>query len=87
MSWSFSASGRPAAVAEKMRADLGRQPCAEPEESIKSGIVDVLGAALSAYPERSAVTVSASGSQGTDADGRHVNSLTVRLEPIWGFIE
>lgn len=93
MSWSFSAIGKAAAVAKKARADLERIKCAEPEETIKAGVIAMIEATCSAMPEASAVKIVASGSQSTayvdnkPADGKYTNNLRLDIEPIWGFVE
>jgi hypothetical protein len=87
MSWSFNATGKPAAVLAKMKADLARNKCVEPEETIKNGVLDIVDKALSAFPAGSPVEVSACGSQSTDATGAAANQLTVNIKPLWGFLE
>jgi hypothetical protein len=91
MSWSVSAIGKAAAVAEKVASELERSKCSEPEETIKNTVADVVGVALRAFPPNYAVRVNASGSQQTPdfskAPKEIVNSLNVSIEPIWGFVE
>lgn len=89
MSWSVSAIGKPSAVAAKVAKELASIKCMEPEESIKSGVAAAVAAALAAYPESGAVRVEASGSQSTDRDapGIATNQLSVKIEPLWGFVE
>ncbi len=87
MSWSVSAIGKPAAVAAKLEKDFQQYKCAEPEETIKAKVSEVVAFALAAYPESSAVKVMASGSQGTVTDGKATNSLAVYIENIYGFSE
>lgn len=93
MSWSVSAVGRPAAVAAKLAKDIASIKCMEPEETIKNGVGTIIAAALAAYPESYAVTVSANGSQGPGYDPNksgatvgQVNSLTVSISPLYGFV-
>jgi hypothetical protein len=87
MSWSFNAVGKPLAVAAKMKADLARNKCVEPEETIKSAVADIVEKALSAFPVNFPVEVSASGSQSTDSTGAAANHLTVNIKPLWGFLD
>lgn len=90
MSWSVNAVGKSTAVAVKLAGDFGRIKCAEPEETIKNTVWSAIEAALLVFPPTQAVRVEASGSQyapdSTKPDEK-TNSLTVRLEPIFGFVE
>ncbi len=93
MSWSFHALGKPMAVLQKARKDL-HYPCAEPEESIKQKFLNILEVSLISFPEVSAIKVVASGSQSSayDTEGksvpdRFINSLSITIEPVWGFVE
>lgn len=93
MSWSFHAIGKPGAVLGKARNDLVQCKCAEPEETIKGKVLNILEAALLAFPDSSAVHVTASGSQSTAyngpavVEGRFTNSLSIEIKPIYGFVE
>jgi hypothetical protein len=94
MSWSISVVGKAGAVATKVTEQLTRIKCSEPEETIKNSVGSILITALAAYPGNSAVSVSASGSQGSAYDsegkpvpGSHVNSLSVALTPLYGFVD
>lgn len=90
MSWSVSAIGRPAAVAAKLEKEFSMYKCAEPEESIKQAAKGVVLAAVNGFPEDALVLVQASGHQqsgetkGTD---KAQNTLQVKIEPVYGFIE
>lgn len=86
MSWSFNAIGRPAAVAAKLKADLARNKCVEPEETIKNTIVDLVGIALAAYPDGAVVKVEAYGSQSTVLT-QSTHSLKLELTTIHEFVE
>jgi hypothetical protein len=93
MSWSVSAIGKAGPVAAKIAKDLAAIKCIEPEETIKNGVATIVAAALAAYPDTYAVTVSASGSQSSgynpDQPGSpvgHVNNLTVNISPLYGFV-
>lgn len=94
MSWSVSAVGKPRAVAAKLAEDFNRIKCSEPEESIKNSAASAIAAALSAMPDEYAVRVEANGSQspfyGKDqrvVPGKFLNNLSVRLDPLYGFVE
>jgi hypothetical protein len=90
MSWSFNAIGKPAAVAIKARADLANFKCAEPEESIKAGIIDMIEKACAAMPSTAAVKIEAFGSQSPSyppEPGKFHNNFSVKVEPIYGFVE
>ena len=90
MSWSVSAIGKPTAVAAKLAAQFAGIKCMEPEETIKNTVASAVAVALKAYPASYAVKVEASGSQSTDSSkppGEATNSLSVKIEPIWGFCE
>lgn len=90
MSWSVSAIGKPVAVAAKVAKDFAAYKCAEPEETIRQMVGTAIAAALKAYPETHAVKVDASGSQqggSTGPQATYVNQLSVKIEPIYGFVE
>lgn len=93
MSWSISVVGKAGAVAAKVAAEVIKIKCSEPEETIKNGVGAILATALGAYPENSAVQVDASGSQGSGYDhatgqsvSGHINSLSVKVSPLYGFL-
>lgn len=89
MSWSFTCTGKTAAaaVAVKAKEELARYRCAEPEETIKAKVSDVIETCLAAFPEQSAVTIKAYGSQSVVADGKAINNLSITIEPLYGFVE
>lgn len=87
MSWSFVAVGKPAAILEKARKDMTTYRCAEPEETIKGKVLNIIEASLLAFPEASAIEVNASGSQSMPDPGHAINSLSVTIKPLYGFIE
>ena len=85
----FLSHGRAKAVMEKVRPELERITCKEPEQAIKAKVIEIIEASLVAFPPELPVKVSASGSQGTD-DKRPefaANQLAVTIEPLWGFVE
>lgn len=88
MSWGFSGIGKPKAVARKAAVELGRINCMEPEQTIKLHAGKIIEIALSAFPGSAAVQVEASGSQTTDGTaGTHSNQLSLKITPIYGFVE
>lgn len=91
MSWHVQAIGRASAVAAKLAEDFPRVKCQEPEETIKAAVASIVATALAAFGPTDAVKVTASGSQSTAAstDGptTYINSLSVSIEPLWGFVE
>ena len=88
MSWSASAIGKPKAVAENIEKQCTAYKCPEPEETIRQGAAGLVRTALEAFPEGMAVKVDMSGSQSTGSDPtKATNTLSVKIEPIYGFVE
>jgi hypothetical protein len=88
MSWSVSAVGKPAAVAVKLAGAFTTNKCMEPEETIRQQVGQIIAKALEVFPADTAVNVSASGSQQSPkGDGKFINQLSVKIEPIYGFAE
>lgn len=89
MSWSFYATGKPKAVLAKADTEFERIAgyVAEPERSIAGQVHDTIKTALSAMPESSAVTIQSSGSQSALDDGRFANTVSLSIQPIYGFVE
>ena len=90
MSWSVSAVGKPAAVAAKLEKDFNNIHCAEPEETIKNSVAAAVAAGLKAFPPTMAVHVEATGSQRTTnpmLPEEKLNELSVKLGPLFGFVE
>ena len=91
MSWSVSAIGKAGAVAQKLAADFAKIKCSEPEQSIKNCVVAAVAAALDTFPQNYAVRVEASGSQScpdfSKAPDEKVNNLSVKIDPVYGFVE
>ncbi len=91
MGWFVSAIGKPKAVAKSIAKQIASVKCAEPEETIKAKVGDIVATALAAFPEGYAVQITASGLQGY-ADynkpelGQH-NQLSVEIKPLWNFAE
>ena len=90
MSWSVSAIGKLAAVKASIAEQFTRNPCSEPEESIRQSAAKTIDAALSAQDGVSVIKVMASGSQGfkdyTAKNGIY-NQLNITIEPQHGFLE
>jgi hypothetical protein len=89
MSWSISgrigkAPGVRAAVAKEFEQS---SKCAEPEETIRQAAKQIIDAALAAQGENQVVEVSASGSQSTSGITVVSNSVNIKVQPVWGFIE
>lgn len=82
-----SAIGKPSAVSVKLEADFSKNPCAEPEESIRQEVASAIASALRSFDGTMAVRVEASGSQNTNNGKVVSNQLSVKIEPIWGFVE
>ena len=87
MSWTFYAAGKPLALIEKVKTDLGHIKCAEPEESIKAQAIDILTTCLTAYPPDVAVKIIANGRQDKDLNGLARNNLLIELTELYGFVE
>lgn len=90
MSWSVGAVGKAPKVAEKLAGQFAGIKCAEPEETIKNHAAAAVAAALAAFPEEAAVSVSANGSQyvpDSKNPGIAINSLNLKIEQIYGFVE
>jgi hypothetical protein len=91
MSWSVNAVGKPKAVKAKLAEDFKKIVCSEPEGTIKDHIAAAILLALDFYPESGAVRVEASGSQSKGHLGmtntEALNQLSVKIEPLWGFLE
>ena len=87
MSWSVGATGKAPAVRAAIAKQFEQQSkCVEPEETIRQAIKAILDEALSA--QSGAVKVGASGSQSMDYNTKAVShSLSVTVEPVWGFLE
>lgn len=89
MSWSYNGCGRAGALIAVAQASLANVKCAEPEETVKAKVSEIIETALTAYPANTAVKVVAHGSQSTrsPADGGIINSVSLTIEPIYGFVE
>lgn len=89
MSWSFYGVGRPIAVLNKARTEIARIRCAEPEETVKNKLLNIIEASLLAMPDASAVKIEASGSQSSDSKdpAKFTNDVKLDITPLWGFVE
>ena len=93
MSWGVSGVGKPVALAAKLATEFSKNPCCDPEESVRQAAGAVIAACLAAQDPNSVVTVMAGGHQstvyGTDgnATGQYQNTLNIKIDPIYGFVE
>jgi hypothetical protein len=89
MSWYVTAVGRAAPVMEAVRRQIDGVMCSEPEQTIKGMAASLIEKALTAYPSNAPVRVTAQGSQSTShgGAGEAINSLEIKVEPLFGFVE
>ncbi len=87
MSWSFSAIGKPEAVAKAAVAAMDKNKCAEPEESYRLDALAYITKASSQLIGAMAVRVAASGSMWKDGDTVKSHNLSLAFEPVNGFVE
>ena len=92
MSWGVNAIGKSLAVAAKVAAEFAQHPCIEPEEGVRQAAAVAIAAALAAQDPNTAVKVEAGGHQSPiyDATGKMIgiqNTLSVKVEPVYGFVE
>lgn len=87
MSWSVSAIGKSAKVAEKLADDFAKMNYLhEPENEIAAAIGQAIVKAVADTTYAGAVRVEASGSMSGD-QGNHAHSINVTVTPIYGFVE
>ena len=88
MSWSVAAIGKPAAVRAAIADQFAKGgKCAEPEETVRLEAAAMMDAALAGQTDPAkAVKVSASGSM-SQSGTTISNSLSVSVEPLYGFVE
>jgi hypothetical protein len=89
MSWSVAV---PLGRAPAVRAAVAKQfeqggKCTEPEETIRQAAAKIIDAALAAQDPSKVVEVIASGSMSSSAGKVDSNSLSIKIEPKWGFLE
>lgn len=89
MSWSISSIGKPAAVAKEVARRAASVRCAEPEESVKNTVAEIVAKLAATMPIASVVKVEASGSQAKSYDQADAltHSLSVKIETVYGFVE
>jgi hypothetical protein len=93
MSWSVAAIGKAGAVQASIAKQFAGSKCSEPEESVRQAAASVLATAIAAQDPASAVKVTASGNQGHkygpngEATGLFTNSLSINVDPQYGFVE
>ena len=81
--------GKAPAVREKVAKTFatGMSKCSEPEESIRLAAAQIIDAALAGQDPSKVVEVSASGSMSVHDGKVDSNTLTIKVEPKWSFIE
>lgn len=90
MSWSVAAVGKAKAVRASIAEQFTKNPCAEPEETVRQAAAKAIDVALAAQDESQPVEVTASGSQ-SFRDWQNKtgisNQLTMAIRPLYGFVE
>jgi hypothetical protein len=88
MSWYMMVTGKPAAAANKIKEEFGRNRCVEPEESFRQDLGALLHKMVLDFPPNLPVKIEASGSQGTGKPGEgNTHSLTLSIASLYGFVE
>ena len=87
MTWQFSRVGKPAAVAADIATTAAQITLQPPEEGIKDAVANLLAVVLAALPSTAAVRVEVGRQQVPGAPGQTTNSLYVRVETIYNFLE
>ncbi len=88
MSWSFQAVGRPQAVAAKAKVESETPRCAGAEEVARTAALEaIVVLCTEGFASNNAVRVSASGSAYTQDGAQQYNSLDLKVEPLYGFVE
>lgn len=88
MSWSFSAIGKPAAVARAARAYIeSGHRCAEPEESVRRGTLELAAQAALGQAENIVVQVECSGSMWTQNGVAQTQNLRLEVKPLGNLVE
>lgn len=88
MSWYFAVIGKPAAVIAKVDEFFapGHLNFHEPEQSVVFGVGNTIKHAVLHLPVNLPVKIVANGSQSKDETGA-ANSVSLVIEPLWGFVE
>ena len=86
MSWSVIAIGKARAVRKEIAKQFANVKCVEPEEMLRQQAASLIDQCLAVQDPTGAVKVFAGGSQSSDR-GSIRNSLTITIEPQWGFVE
>ena len=89
MSWSVSAHGKPAAVAEKLAKDFANITYLQKEEAgIKDAAAEVVAKALAANTYKgTSVQVNASGSGSVHPADGSSQTVSISVQPMHGFVE
>lgn len=90
MSWNISKTGKASEVAEQFVEELAKNPCQEPEETVRQEVGATCAIALAAMPPDQQVQVIAYGSQqqvypegGGEPTGEFLNTVSLSLKPIY----
>ena len=86
MSWSISKMGLSKPVLAAIKKERATTEMSEPEQLVRDLVVGAIKLALRDMPDDMPVEISASGSQSDVGDGTSVNSFTVTVTPMWGFL-
>lgn len=88
MSWSFQAVGRPQAVAAKAKIEAETPRFAGAEEVARTAALEtIVTLCEEGFTSAHAVRVQASGSAYTQDGVQQYNSLDLKVEPLYGFVE
>jgi hypothetical protein len=88
MSWSVSGFGKAPAVRESIAKQFAQgSKCMEPEETMRQAAAALMESSLAAQEPSKVIEVSASGSMSTDNGKVASNSISIKIDPKWGFIE
>lgn len=88
MNWGVAAIGKTRAVRKEIAKQFANVKCVEPEEMLRQQAASLIDQCLAVQDPTGAVKVIAGGSQGSGRKpGSIRNSLTITIEPQWGFVE
>lgn len=87
MSWSFSASGSPAAVARACREEKDKSLCAEPEETLRKAALDLMASSSEQHHDDAVIRASGSGSMWKDGDVVRSNNIETKVEHLWDWVQ
>ena len=90
MSWGVQAVGKVPAVRAQLATEFAKNPCSEPEETVRQSAAATIDAALAAQDPTNVVKVTAGGSQSFKNYSEQTgvsNNLSLSIEPLYGFVE